>query len=85
MPASGRMPPGSPPLSRLPPTSRTGVFFLQLANACSTPVLFEDGVPVTREPGHGLGVRSICAIVEKYGGIYSFTQKQEQFILRISI
>ena len=62
-----------------------GRFFLQLANACSTPVLFEDGVPVTREPGHGLGVRSICAIVEKYGGIYSFTQKQEQFILRISI
>ena len=62
-----------------------GRFFLQLANACSTPVLFEDGVPVTRESGHGLGVRSICAIVEKYGGIYSFTQKQEQFILRISI
>lgn len=62
-----------------------GRFFLQLANACSAPVLFEDGVPVTREPGHGLGVRSICAIVEKYGGIYSFTQKQEQFILRISI
>ena len=62
-----------------------GRFFLQLANACSTPVLFEDGVPVTRESGHGLGMRSICAIVEKYGGIYSFTQKQEQFILRISI
>lgn len=62
-----------------------GRFFLQLANACSTPVLFEDGVPVTRESGHGLGVRSICDIVEKYGGIYSFTQKQEQFILRISI
>ena len=62
-----------------------GRFFLQLVNACSAPVLFEDGVPVTREPGHGLGVRSICAIVEKYGGIYSFTQKQEQFILRISI
>ena len=62
-----------------------GRFFLQLANTCSAPVLFEDGVPVTREPGHGLGVRSICAIVEKYGGIYSFTQKQEQFILRISI
>lgn len=39
----------------------------------------------TNQPGHGLGVRSICAIVEQYGGIYSFARQQDQFVLRISL
>ena len=38
------------------------------------------GVPTTSQPGHGLGVRSICAIVEQYGGIYSFARQQDQFV-----
>ena len=43
------------------------------------------GIPTTSQPGHGLGVRSICAIVEQYGGMYSFSQQQDQFVLRISL
>lgn len=39
----------------------------------------------TNQPGHGLGVRSSCAIVEQYGGIYSFARQQDQFVLRISL
>lgn len=45
----------------------------------------ENGIPVSNEPGHGIGVQSICAIVEQYGGIYTFLIKNGHFILRLSI
>lgn len=59
--------------------------FLQIENPCSNNVQFENGVPVSNEPGHGIGVQSICAIVEHYGGIYTFLVKNNHFILRLSI
>ena len=46
---------------------------------------FENGVPVTDRPGHGIGVRSICAIVDRYGGMYSFLVEDNKFILRVSL
>ena len=57
--------------------------FLQFTNSCDEKIVFEDGIPVTDSPGHGLGVRSICAIVDKYGGICSFSVKDDKFILRV--
>ena len=64
---------------------RNEKFFLQVVNDCREAVRFEDGIPVTDRPGHGIGVSSICAIVEQYGGMYSFSQQQDQFVLRISL
>lgn len=59
--------------------------FLQIANSCDEEVLFDHGVPVAGETGHGLGVRSICAIVEQYGGVYDFKVKGGQFVLSVSL
>lgn len=59
--------------------------FLQIINSCDTNILFDHGIPVTAEAGHGLGVRSICAIVERYGGIYDFSVKDDRFILSVSL
>ncbi len=59
--------------------------FLQFINPCDTDVIFEQGIPVADSPGHGLGVRSICAIVEQYGGIYDFSVEGGRFILRVSL
>lgn len=64
---------------------RNGKLFLQCINSCDTNFSFSGGVPVTSRPGHGMGVRSICAVVEKYGGIYIFSAKDGQFILRVSL
>lgn len=64
---------------------KKGKILLQIVNSCDDDVAFEEGVPVTDNPGHGIGVRSICAIVEKYGGIYTFSAEGGQFMLRISI
>ena len=62
-----------------------GKLFLQIVNSCEEDVHFENEIPVTDSPGHGMGVRSICAIVERYSGIYAFSVKDGRFILRVSL
>ena len=64
---------------------RDGHLFLQVENPCKDDILFENGIPVSNEPGHGIGVQSICAIVERYGGMYTFLVQNHHFILRLSI
>ena len=64
---------------------KTGKLFLQIVNSCEEEVVFEQDIPVSRIQGHGLGVRSICVIVEQYKGIYTFAVKDGQFILRVSL
>lgn len=59
--------------------------FLQVVNDCKTPVEFQNGVPVSSREGHGIGVQSICAIVRRYGGVYSFMEKNGKFTLRLSL
>lgn len=63
---------------------KKGKFFLQIINSCDADITFDHGIPVTSDPGHGIGVRSICAIVEKYEGMYSFSVKDDKFVLRVS-
>jgi len=62
-----------------------GRFFLQIINPTQKPVRFHNGIPLSDEPGHGIGVQSICTIVERYGGIHSFQVQDGQFILRLSL
>lgn len=77
---------GKPAVVETTAYQKDGRLFLQIANSCSFPVQFRaEGIPTASQPGHGLGVRSICAIVEQYGGMYSFSQQQDQFVLRISL
>ena len=51
--------------------------FLQIKNSCAGAPIFENGVPVSKKKGHGIGTRSICAIVERYGGVYTFSLEKE--------
>lgn len=64
---------------------RGGKLFLQVTNPCDDTIRFENGIPVSDRPGHGIGIQSICAIVQRYGGIYSFSVQNGQFILRLSL
>ena len=59
--------------------------FIQFVNSCNSDITFVQGIPATSQPDHGIGVRSICALVEKYEGIYTFKVEKGKFILRISI
>lgn len=64
---------------------KKGKLFFQCINSCGEGIAFEGGLPVTDNPRHGIGVRSICAIVEQYGGIYAFSIHTGKFILRVSL
>ncbi len=59
--------------------------FLEIINSCKENIPFENDLPVTYAKSHSFGVRSICAVVEKYGGIYHFEVHNQQFVLRLSI
>lgn len=58
---------------------------LQIKNTCNDNIVFVQGIPVNNAAGHGIGVRSMCALVERYGGIYTFAVEDGEFILRISM
>ena len=59
--------------------------FLQIVNSCDAEVSFVQGIPVTNQPGHGIGVRSICALIDRYEGLYTFEIEKDKFRLRVSI
>lgn len=62
---------------------QNGRLFLQMINPCQGDVRFEKGIPVSSQRGHGIGVQSICAIVERYGGGCQFSVENGRFILRL--
>lgn len=64
---------------------KNGKLFLQLINSCDEDITFDHGIPITDKPGHGIGVRSLCAIVDRYNGIYAFSVEDGKFILRVSL
>lgn len=59
--------------------------FIEVINTCDEEIAFEEGIPVSKKTGHGIGVRSICAIVEKYEGIHTFRMNENQLCLRVSL
>lgn len=76
---------GLPGIIEVTAYEQKGTFFFQFLNSCHSKVIFHQGLPVANTPGHGIGVHSICAIVEQYHGIYSFSLENNKFILRVSL
>lgn len=74
---------GLPGTIEVSASEKNGNFFFQIINSCDSDITFSHGIPISKNPGHGIGVRSICAIVEHYGGIYTFKTKDGQFILQM--
>lgn len=53
--------------------NKDGKLFIQITNTYGGHVLFMDNMPVRTPENHGLGIKSIVAVAEKYGGLCSFT------------
>ncbi len=59
-------------------------FMIQISNNFDGNVEFDsDGIPISRQPGHGLGTRSIVAFCNKYNAFYEFKVKDNNFIMQI--
>jgi hypothetical protein len=47
-------------------------------------MLFENGLPVIMEQGHGYGTKSILMTVDKLGGLCDFIAGNNVFTMRVS-
>lgn len=59
---------------------------LEVANTYDGQVqLDEQGLPVSKEEGHGIGTKSILAFVDKYDGVLSYKPDDTMFRLRLMV
>jgi sensor histidine kinase regulating citrate/malate metabolism len=56
-----------------------GQLSIQIRNTYAGEIKFDGEYPVSQREGHGFGTRSIAAIANKYGGIFSFTAEEGFF------
>ena len=52
---------------------------IQLVNNYIQDPVFENEIPISHEPDHGIGVKSIISVVEKYHGVYGFVAENGEF------
>ena len=58
---------------------------INISNTYSDEPQFVNQIPVTSQLGHGIGIRSIISVVEKYNGIYAFFTKDGIFYFQACI
>lgn len=49
------------------------------------PYFNENGIPLSSRNGHGIGVKSMVYVVNKYHGVYKFSAKDHEFIFQMCI
>ena len=62
--------------------SKNNKLYIDLRNTYQTEPLFHQGIPVSKEQGHGFGIKSMTHIVEKHGGICQFSVRDGWFIFQ---
>lgn len=62
-----------------------GQLNIQISNTFAGEVAFMGEYPVSEKEGHGIGTRSIAAIAEKYGGIFSFAAENGLFVTTVML
>lgn len=67
---------------RLRMYSKNNKLCIDLHNSYQAEPVFRQGLPVSKEQGHGFGTKSIAHIVEKYGGVFQFSVKDGWFIFQ---
>ena len=55
---------------------------IDLRNSYQTEPIFQQGLPVSKEQGHGFGTKSMAHIVEKHGGVFQCSVKDDLFIFQ---
>ncbi len=64
--------------------SKNNKLCIDLRNNYQTEPAFQQGLPISREEGHGYGTKSMAHIVEKHGGVFQFSIKDGCFIFQAS-
>ncbi|HEY5585752.1 MAG TPA: ATP-binding protein [Ruminiclostridium sp.] len=77
--ACKRIPIANDRIIRIICKTKNDKLFIQIANSYEGTIIFVDDMPISIEENHGLGTKSIAAVAQKYGGVYSFTTEDEVF------
>lgn len=64
---------------------QNGKLLISVKNPFAEKPVFSDGVPISRQKGHGLGTQSIVFLTERMGGNCQFTTENNTFVLRVII
>ena len=62
--------------------SKNNKLCIDIRNSYQTEPIFHQGLPISKEQGHGFGTKSMAHIVEKHGGIFQFSVKDGWFIFQ---
>ena len=62
-----------------------GKLLLSVKNTIAEMPVFADGVPVTKQKGHGYGTQSIMMLTARMGGNCQFTIEEDRFVFRVII
>ncbi len=62
--------------------SKNNKLCIDLRNSYQAEPAFHQGLPVSKEQGHGFGTKSMAHIVEKHGGVFQFLVKDGWFIFQ---
>lgn len=62
--------------------SKNNKLCIDIRNRYHTEPIFNQGLPVSNEQGHGFGTKSMAHIVEKHGGVFQFSVKDGLFIFQ---
>ncbi|MEI6102283.1 MAG: ATP-binding protein [Eubacteriales bacterium] len=62
-----------------------GHLLIRISNPYAGEVKFDGEYPVAESPEHGAGTKSIATIVQKNGGIFSFTARNGIFDMTVSL
>lgn len=70
---------------RLKYTKKNKKLCINIANSLCENIVFENHMPVAKNAGHGIGVKSMASVVEKYGGVYGFFADGNEFRFQVSM
>jgi len=80
--ASKKIPDINKRIIRLRLYEKNNKLCMDIRNSYHIEPAFHQGVPVSDEPGHGYGTRSMVHTIEKYGGVYQFSIRDGWFIFQ---
>ena len=58
---------------------------INITNTYAVEPIFENNTPVSDKAGHGIGIRSIISVIEKYNGVYDFFTEDGLFYFQACI
>ncbi len=59
--------------------SKNNKLCIDIRNRYQAEPIFDQGLPISNEPGHGFGTKSMAHVVEKHGGVFEFGVKDGWF------